>query len=49
MPGLARRGNPVAALTRCHRFVVIPSRSCLNLAASVNVVLYDRMVKGAEG
>ncbi len=40
---------PKAALTRCHRFVVIPSRSCLNLAASVNVVLYDRMVKGPDG
>ena len=40
---------PKSALTLCHRFVVIPSRSCLNLAASVNVVLYDRMVKSPEG
>lgn len=30
---------------RCHRFVTIPSRHCLNLAAAVNVVLYDRMAK----
>lgn len=31
--------------TACHRFVVIPSTSCLNLAAAVNVVLYDRAAK----
>ncbi len=29
----------------CHRFVVIPTAHCLNLAAAVNVVLYDRRVK----
>jgi len=29
----------------CHRFVHIPSHYCLNLAAAVNVVLYDRMMK----
>lgn len=29
----------------CHRFVYIPSKHCLNLAAAMNVVLYDRMVK----
>lgn len=28
--------------------VFIPSKSCLNLAACVNVVLYDRMVKRGE-
>lgn len=32
-------------LGQCHRFVRIPSRFCLNLAAAVNVVLYDRLVK----
>jgi tRNA(Leu) C34 or U34 (ribose-2'-O)-methylase TrmL len=32
-------------LTACHRFVRIPSASCLNLAAAVNVVLYDRIAK----
>jgi tRNA(Leu) C34 or U34 (ribose-2'-O)-methylase TrmL len=32
-------------LTACHQFVVIPTTSCLNLAAAVNVVLYDRMAK----
>lgn len=30
----------------CHRFVQIPAASCLNLAAAVNVVLYDRAAKG---
>jgi len=29
----------------CHRFVRIPSASCLNLSAAVNVLLYDRMRK----
>ena len=29
----------------CHRFVKIPGATCLNLAAAVNVVLYDRRVK----
>jgi tRNA C32,U32 (ribose-2'-O)-methylase TrmJ len=32
-------------LTACHRFVRIPSTGCLNLAAAVNVVLYDRLAK----
>jgi tRNA(Leu) C34 or U34 (ribose-2'-O)-methylase TrmL len=31
--------------TACHRFVRIPGHTCLNLAAAVNVVLYDRLVK----
>jgi tRNA(Leu) C34 or U34 (ribose-2'-O)-methylase TrmL len=29
----------------CHRFVTIPSFHCLNLAAAVYIVLYDRAVK----
>jgi tRNA(Leu) C34 or U34 (ribose-2'-O)-methylase TrmL len=32
----------------CHRFVTIPSDGCLNLAAAVNVVLYDRMAKARQ-
>lgn len=43
---------PKALREVCHRFVVIPTMTtiardtqCLNLAATVNVVLYDRMVK----
>jgi len=30
---------------RCQRAIVIPTRGCMNLAATVNVVLYDRMAK----
>ncbi len=36
---------PGPILKRCHRFVVIPSMECLNLATSVATVLYDRMAK----
>jgi tRNA(Leu) C34 or U34 (ribose-2'-O)-methylase TrmL len=32
-------------LARCHRFVVIPTRHCVNLAAAVYIVLYDRFQK----
>lgn len=32
-------------LSRCHRFVVIPTKHCVNLAAAVYIVLYDRLVK----
>lgn len=32
-------------LTRCHRFVSIPTRHCTNLAAAVYTVLYDRALK----
>lgn len=34
-----------AVLARCHRFVVIPTRHCANLAAAVYTVLYDRHAK----
>jgi tRNA(Leu) C34 or U34 (ribose-2'-O)-methylase TrmL len=34
---------------RCHRFIEIPSRHCLNLAATCNVVLYDRALKESMG
>lgn len=34
----------------CHRFVVIPTFHCVNLAAAVYIVLYDRIIKrAAEG
>ena len=36
---------PKTVRLRCHRFVFIPARHCLNLAAAVNVVLYDRRLK----
>jgi tRNA(Leu) C34 or U34 (ribose-2'-O)-methylase TrmL len=32
-------------LRHCHRFVVIPTRHCTNLAAAVYMVLYDRLLK----
>lgn len=34
---------------RCRDIVSIPSLYCLNLAAAVNVVLYDRAAKGWDG
>lgn len=32
-------------LSHCHRFVVIPTRHCLNLATAVATVLWDRQYK----
>lgn len=32
-------------LSRCARRVMVPTRFCMNLAATVNVILYDRLVK----
>ena len=37
-----------AVLAQCHRFVIVPTMHCLNLAATVNLVLYDRMAKQAS-
>lgn len=34
-----------AVLGLCHRFVIIPTRHCTNLAAAVYTVLYDRHAK----
>lgn len=34
-------------LSRAHHRVSVPTRGCMNLAATVCVVLYDRMCKGA--
>ncbi len=38
-------GLPKPVRLLCHRFVVIPTHHCLNLADAVNVVLYDRRLK----
>jgi tRNA(Leu) C34 or U34 (ribose-2'-O)-methylase TrmL len=38
---------PKVFLKHCHRFVVIPTAHCLNLAAAVNVVMYDYKLKRA--
>ena len=37
-------GNSV--LSWCRDVVYVPGNGCMNLAAAVNVVLYDRMAKG---
>ncbi len=37
---------PTAVRMRCRDVVMIPTNYCMNLAATVNVVLYDRLVKG---
>mgnify|MGYP000483330428 CR=1 FL=1 len=34
-------------LGRSHHRVMVPTITCMNLAAAVNVVLYDRMAKGS--
>jgi tRNA(Leu) C34 or U34 (ribose-2'-O)-methylase TrmL len=36
---------PKAHLSHCHRFLVIPTRHCLNLATAVATVLWDREYK----
>jgi tRNA(Leu) C34 or U34 (ribose-2'-O)-methylase TrmL len=36
---------PRSVLVECHRFVVIPTRHCLNLATAVSTVLWDRTCK----
>lgn len=36
---------PKSLLHNCHRFVVIPTRHCMNLATAVATVLYDRQLK----
>jgi tRNA(Leu) C34 or U34 (ribose-2'-O)-methylase TrmL len=36
---------PQVTLKHCYRFIVIPSKHCLNLAAAVYLVLYDRLQK----
>lgn len=35
-------------LARCPVRVMVPTRFCMNLAATVNVILYDRMVKTGQ-
>lgn len=35
-------------LSWCEDVIYIPTQGCMNLAATVNVVLYDRMAKSAN-
>lgn len=37
-----------AIVDRCKYAIMVPTRFCMNLAATVNVVLYDRMLKRNE-
>jgi tRNA C32,U32 (ribose-2'-O)-methylase TrmJ len=37
-----------ATLAQCHRFLVIPTRHCANLSATVYTVLYDRHAKRVQ-
>lgn len=39
---------PDDILAKCKYKVFIPTLDCMNLAATVNVVLYDRMAKGKK-
>lgn len=36
---------PADLVRRCRHVVFVPTRHCMNLAATANVLLYDRMVK----
>ena|SRR3990167_4285145 len=36
-------------LDRCRDHVMVPTNGCMNLAACVNVVLYDRLAKRGKG
>lgn len=36
---------PQVMLQHCHRYVVIPTAHCTNLAAAVYIILYDRLLK----
>lgn len=40
---------PKRIVDKAQHVIQIPTEYCLNLAATVNVVLYDRMAKGAVG
>lgn len=40
---------PDRIIERCRDVVQIPTLGCLNLAATVNVVLYDRLLKTTHG
>lgn len=39
---------PAELVSKCRDVVYVPTEFCMNLAATVNVLLYDRMVKRGE-
>lgn len=36
---------PKDVMAKCHAVVYVPTEACMNLAATVNVILYDRIAK----
>lgn len=40
---------PTHILEKCRDVVYVPTDSCMNLAATVNVLLYDRLLKQTTG
>lgn len=40
---------PSALVARCRDVIFVPTAFCMNLAAAVNVVLYDRLAKQMQG
>jgi tRNA G18 (ribose-2'-O)-methylase SpoU len=46
--GAEDSGLPADAISRCARFVEIPSHRCLNVAVAGSLVLYDRMAKAVS-
>lgn len=38
-----------AITSRCRDAIIVPTSYCMNLAATVNVVLYDRLAKQSQG
>lgn len=43
--GAEDRTLPAEIVSRCKHKIVIPTKTCLNLAMAVNIVLYDRTCK----
>ncbi|GAA0852707.1 RNA methyltransferase [Aliiglaciecola litoralis] len=39
---------PQSVLDRCDDILYVPTKGCMNLAATVNVLLYDRMAKSTD-
>lgn len=38
-------GVSKALRVQAHHFVIVPTRNCLNLATTVSIVMYDRLLK----
>lgn len=40
---------PQSYLRQCHRFVILPTKHCINVSAAVHIILYDRLLKKIQG